>query len=408
MGKLSHANLSGDRLGITDDNGVATFDWIPSDLKRAVTFLIRSEEYHCPNTPHYANGATTTDLETTVWNLCTVQGQVRHADGTPASGIRLQGEGRGATNHYYRGHTSTKSDGTFEMKIYPDQDTIIAITDEKFAAPSAVGINLKEGGVLDNVKFELSKGFTVTGLFTQGAKQTPVAKETATLIQQGPNGSELVRWSESDKSGRYRFRVGPGDYQLRLLDDKMMPITVAGEDLVFDSHVERLARGLFTGKVVDQAGKPLKAEIHGESINAPGHAGLVFKSTESGDFVTERWNDQMRLFAFDPISRLAAVEQIEADTESITLKLAPAASLRGLVKDENGNPLKNVAVTANSNAISAIRLSTLTDADGNFSFPAVTPKMKWHVSASTEASSQSRDIDAQGAKEYQVEAFTMP
>jgi hypothetical protein len=236
IGKLTRVNLSGDRFEQTDANGVATFDWIPHDLKGSVTFLLRDDRFHCPSTPVYVNGASSADLETTVWRLCTVRGQVADDDGTPAAGIRLQGEGRGATAHYYRGYTSTKSDGTFEMKIYPDQETIIAITDENFAAKSAEDIKLKEGAVLENVNFKLSRGCVVSGRLTQGKKKSPALKKKATLIQQGPNGGELVRWSESDKNGKYRFRVGPGDYQLRLLDGKMMPITVADEDLEFDSH----------------------------------------------------------------------------------------------------------------------------------------------------------------------------
>ena len=407
VGKVSYANLSGDELGLTDANGIATFDWIPHDLKGAVTFLIRDKRFHCPTPPHYASGATSTDLEAIVWNLCTVRGKVQHEDGSPAAGIRLQGEGRGATNHYYRGHTSTKSDGTFELKLYPDQDTIIAITDERFAAKSAENIKLKEGEVLENVDFELSTGFTVSGLFTKGESKAPAVKQTATLIQQGPNGSQLVRWSESDKNGRYQFRVGPGTYELRLLDDSMMPINVSKEDLVFNSHVVRLPRGLFTGKVTDQDGKPLKAEIRGESIGAAGHAGLVFKSTESGEFVTERWNDQMRLLAIDTVGRLAAFEQIEAETESLTFILVPAASLKGSVKDEDGNPVRGVAMTARSNALGQIYLTTQTDADGNFSFPAVTTKMTWSVSASTEANSQSKDVDVQEAKEFEIEDFVV-
>ena len=404
-GKVSYANLSADQLGKTDANGIATFDWIPSDLQGAVTFLIRDKRFHCPATPHYVSGANGTDLEAIVWSLCTVRGKVLHEDGSPAAGIRLQGEGRGATNHYYRGHTSTKSDGTFEMNIYPDQDTIIAITDEKFAAASAIDIKLKEGAVLENIDFQLSRGFLVSGLLTKGANKSPAAKQTATLIQEGPNGSELVRWSESDKNGKYRFRVGPGNYQLRLLDDKMMPITVKDEDLEIDSHVDRLPRGTLAGKVMDAAGKPLKADIYGESIGAAGHAGLVFKSIEDGSFVTERWNDKMQLLAIDGVNRLATVEQIEADTETLTLKLHPAASISGLVNDENGKPLKNVAVSASSNAVRGIQLSTQTDADGKFSFPALPLEMTWHVTVSTGGDSQSKDVEVQEAKEYQIEEF---
>ncbi|MDX1926362.1 MAG: carboxypeptidase regulatory-like domain-containing protein [Pirellulaceae bacterium] len=404
-GKVSYANLSADQLGKTDANGIATFDWIPTDLERGITFSISDQRFHCPAAPYFLPNTPNTDLEAIVWKLCTVRGKVLHEDGTPAAGIRLQGEGRGATNDYYRGHTSTKSDGTFELQIYPDQDTIIAITDEKFAAASATGIKLKEEAVLENVDFHLSRGFLVAGSLTQGPKNSPAAKQTATLIQQGPNGSQLVRWSESDKNGKYRFRVGPGDYQLRLLDDKMLSITVKDKDLEFDAHIDRLPRGTLSGKVTDSAGKPLKAEIYGESIGAAGHAGLVFKSTEDGTFVTERWNDKMQLLAIDVVNRLAIVVNIEAETETLALELEPAASISGIVKDENGKPLKNVAVNASSNAVRRIQLTTQTDEAGKFSFPALPPEMNWRVTMSTAGDSQSKEVDIQEAKEYQLEDF---
>ena len=76
----------------------------------------------------------------------------------------------------------------------------------------------------------------------------------------------------------------------------------------------------------------------------------------------------MQLLAIDTVGRLAAFEQIEADTESLIFILVPAASLKGSVKDEDGNPVKGVAMTARSNALGQIYLTTQTDADGNFRF----------------------------------------
>ena len=184
-----------------------------------------------------------------------------------------------------------------------------------------------------------------------------------------------------------------------------MSITVKGEDLEFDAHVDRLPRGTLSGKVTDSAGKPLKAEIYGESIGAAGHAGLVFKSTEDGTFATERWNDRMQLLAIDVLNRLATVARIDAETETLTLELQPAASISGIVKDPNGKPLKNVTVNASSNAVRKIQLATLTDDAGKFSFPALPPKMTWHVTVSTVGESQSKDVDVQEAKEYQIDDF---
>ena len=64
-------------------------------------------------------------------------------------------------------------------------------------------------------------------------------------------------------------------------------------------------------------------------------------------------------------------------------------------------------MTARSNALGQIYLTAQTDAVGNFSFPAVTTKMIWSVSASTEANSQSKDVYVQEAKEFEIEDFVV-
>ncbi len=116
----------------------------------------------------------------------------------------------------------------------------------------------------------------------------------------------------------------------------------------------------------------------------------------------------MQLFAFDPVKKLATFEQIEADTETTTLQLKPAASIKGQVRDDAGNPRRNVAINASSNALGQVHLTTQTDAAGNFEFPAVTLKMNWYVTVLTEGNSQSKDINVQEAKDYPLEAFLIP
>ena len=121
-GKLSYANVGGALIRESNAEGRARFDWLPQDLDRAVTMLPYHEDYHCPQPPSLQLGEETDKLTLTLLRNAIVRGTVTYPDGTPAAGIRLQGEGRGATNFYFRGYTVTDEMGQYELKIYPNQE----------------------------------------------------------------------------------------------------------------------------------------------------------------------------------------------------------------------------------------------------------------------------------------------
>ncbi len=81
------------------------------------------------------------------------------------------------------------------------------LTDEQYAAKSLDIPATVEGKLLEKMDITLDRGFVVSGKLTLGEERRPAVNQTATLVQQGENGSALVRWSQSDKIGRYRFRV---------------------------------------------------------------------------------------------------------------------------------------------------------------------------------------------------------
>lgn len=58
----------------------------------------------------------------------------------------------------FRGYTRSNSKGDYEIDIYPNQETILAITDDRYAAKSATDIELKPGGELNDVDFTLDFG----------------------------------------------------------------------------------------------------------------------------------------------------------------------------------------------------------------------------------------------------------
>ncbi|MEZ6059789.1 MAG: carboxypeptidase-like regulatory domain-containing protein [Planctomycetaceae bacterium] len=378
-GKLSYINLSGmPDVAISDDSGIAAVPWLPIDLARNVAFIIHHPKYHCPQPPYFESEAS--DLTAHVLRVATIRGMVTRTDGTPVAGVHLQGEGRGNTNRYFRGHTMTRKDGTYEIDVYPDQSTIIAVTDNAHAAESRMDILLKEGESLDDADFVVSEGTLIHGTITLGKDREPVVGDNATLLQSS-GGTDLVRWSFTDEKGRYRFRVGPGNYTLRLPNSESRPeiaVRVTNEaEIVHDGHSDRKDRVTLTGAAVGEDGEPLAGcEVHGESIAALGHAGFRTKTGADGRFSTERWSDRMVVYALHSEKGLAGFVRITEDTADVTLTLVPAGSATGRIVDDQGKPVAAARVVLNvevdlPEAGNGISLTTLSDENGNYSFDGI-------------------------------------
>jgi hypothetical protein len=226
-----HPSFSLER--VTDEKGLATFDFLPTSLMGNVSMLCSSDEWHQQKDPSWSAALASDDqpavLETTLLRRAKVSGIVLHADGKPAGGILLQAEGRGKTNHYFRDSRRTRADGTFEFALYPEQGYLIAVVENNWAAPSHRGLIAREGEDRSDVFFTLGKGTRVHGTVFNSATGQPLAGKTVTVIEQGeaiPDASiqgpwpldsaveQLVRWTETDAEGRYAMRLGPGTYEI--------------------------------------------------------------------------------------------------------------------------------------------------------------------------------------------------
>ena len=388
---------------------MAKLDWIPKDGERNVTFLVRHPKYHCPIRPKCIPGsAEDKTLVTNVLALATVSGRVTFADGRPASGIRIQGEGRGASNQYFRGHTSTQEDGTYSLDIYPDQSTILAVTDDQFGAESITSIRLTEGKKRNGQDFVLGGGTVIHGIATVGNEARPTAGQNATLIQKA-DGSSLVRWSTTDRDGRYHFIVGPGVYELTLPNaEETLTVTVDNQgEIVHDTHADRLARGAFSGKIVDEQGNPVgDTLVLGES-DVRGHAGFKSNGDEEGQFVTERWNDDMVVYAYQNAARKAGFAEVSATDQEVSLAIRDAASVVGMVVDEKGKPQANLRMQILlklPNLDRGISFFSLTDEKGQFEFPAVAVGTRCTIYASTApVAVKAPEIKIEAAKEYKLD-----
>jgi hypothetical protein len=352
-GKIGYANVDGDAvlkpfLLRADRQGVATCDWIPKGLKNGVTFLCASRGYHLPQPPHFDPAQPNAPLTARLLRTVRVEGKVTFPDDKPAAGILIQAEGRGKTSHYCRTLARTRADGTYALALYPEQYYIVAVTDDNWAAPSYTGFNVVENQPQKALDFRLGPGTLIQGKLTVGRDNKPAAKQTITLFQHfhvpaagGGGGSghdiDLVRWAETDKDGKYRLRVGSGEYKIWGPETAHVGFTVKSEKKIErDFHVPRLPRGPLRGVVINKAdGKPVAgAVVYGESVGAAGHAPFRALADAKGRFEGERWRDSMRIYAHNADRTLTGSVTIAEEDEVVKILVAPVA--RGKTSPSGG------------------------------------------------------------------------
>jgi hypothetical protein len=350
-GKMHEANLSGcpsqPRLAPrTDSRGEVIFDWLPGDLAGGVSFLAVSAEYHQPEDPYLERAQKNPRLTGRVYRKVPAGGKVKLPDGRPAGGVLLQAEGRGNTNHYFRGYARTTADGSYAFQLNPDQTYIVAVIDKQWAAPSRLGIAVKEGQRVKDLDFRLGKGTLLEGRATLGRDKKPMAKQGIDLVEQAPGTkAQLWRWAETDAGGRYRMRLGRGTYQLSGPDQEQQELVV-GDDLRIerDFALLRAPVGPLRGVMVTRAGgRPVVgAAVWGESADPSGRGGFQAVTDDQGRFAVERWHARAWVYARSPDGRLAGLAALTADDAEVKVPLRPAATLAGRLVGKSGKPLPEV------------------------------------------------------------------
>ncbi|HZU39075.1 MAG TPA: hypothetical protein VFA18_24330 [Gemmataceae bacterium] len=380
-GKLSYASISGLSLvpGFalrSNREGMACCEWMPSRLQGCVTFLCNNADYSLPEPPYFDPAQRVSRLTARLLRNGVVEGAVRLPDGKPAPGILVQAEGRGKTYRYCRRFARSGADGTYAMQLSPEQSYIVAVLDDRWAAPSHVGLEIREGMRRTGVNFNLNRGTLIEGTFTVGRDDKPARRQAITLIQEdepqaGGGASRqlgLVRWATTDQDGRYKIRVGKGTYKISGLETGAVSLQV-GEQARMERnfHADRLPRGLLKGRITDSGGKPIAhAHIWGESINQPSHAGFQAVADRKGYFQTERWRDAMNLYARSPDGSLAGLMIIKDDDDNVQLSLSPAITVQGRIVD-HGKPQEGVNIACRLDSTQGMHpLRERTDAAGRF------------------------------------------
>ena len=409
-GKLADVNLSGLAAmkyvsSRTGADGLAVFEWLPTDMEGGVTIRYDGTEYYLSGQAYQGTILPYQTLTAKLLPMTPIGGKVTLPDGKPAAGVLLQAEGSGDSGSYCRGVARTKADGSYSMLVYPNHTYIIAVTDESWAAPSNTGVFVGEDAPREHLDFRLAKGTVIHGRVTVGPDDKPAAKQSVTLIEQWSDGVvapnqgktvELVRWAETGADGRYEFRVGPGLYRINAgtqLDREGL-IVKEEETITKDFHLDRpdddldakLLKGVVLAETVD--GKPVGGAIlRGEPARFDGHTGFAAVADEKGRFELQRRAVKMSVYARNPEGTLSALVSIGEDDEEAKVVLSIAGKLKGRVIDKAGKPVAGVRILCGlrigpeEKPFSRTDVYTQTDDAGRFIVAGVIPGAQCRVSA---------------------------
>ena len=368
-GKLYSVNLSGSAARArTDERGVATFDWFPSDVAEGTSFALATTSYSLVKWPILEAGKLDAVVLARLVRFMPISGKVTRPDGSPAAGILIFAEGVGPAYPAGSSRARTAADGSYKMALPANQSYMLCVNDPEWAATSRSGVIIREGQPHPDVDFRLETGSVIRGRVTAGPASRPAPGVAVMLSEQGPAvpGGTLInqpenlidgatRIADTDSDGRYAFRVAAGNYGLigprePGSDIASEPLKVEeGQDFQRDFQLERLVRPMRSVRGVVRAEKPdgspiVDAIVVAEPIGAriSPTRGLA---DDKGRFELHRAFEAGLVYARDPAGMLAGYVTVDEDDDAeLVIVAGPAATARGRVVDGSGKPYRGVRV----------------------------------------------------------------
>ncbi len=383
----------------TNGAGVATFDFLPRDHQRGMTFWPRIEHnrWYFPERANLDWESPDRNVTVRARRTISVSGFVRHANGSPAAGIRVAAYGGTYAFDGFHHNIDCDTEGRWSMNVYPDGYYIFAVRDKSWAAKAHAGIIIREGQAgPQDLDFTLYPAVRVHGVVRIAGIPAAPSRGYIMLQQQSPNyydlpeASRLPNPQDSNRAissfiqettsvnedGTYQFYVGAGDFIIWSPDQKTQEFTITDQPSVqFDFDLDAPLSIVTKGKVV-YASNPMQmvvgAKVTGRSAEL--RRGDLFAVTNSdGEFELQRDNVATVVHAASPDGKHAGVTKLNPGEEEFVLPIAPTCAAFGQLISEDGELLAGRAIEYGIELKSdrgtmswLVHTSTLTDDQGYF------------------------------------------
>lgn len=358
---LNLLTISWQFKSVTNDEGIATFDWMPTWQQDNVVFWQLSTEYE--RIRRIYNPATDdSQLELRLQRLVPIRGRVVDAAGNPMQGIEINASGVDYSPDEFFTLVATDANGEYEIKAAPNKLYLLTVVDENWGAEARTGFAVYPDQPVENMDFQLREGTKLSGRLIDETTGKPLANRIVTVIQKGsmldqlpdvsiPNPENslrlsvqptIPRWVETNSEGEYEFALGDGTYTIRLPDPlRIKDVEIAGEpsiEMAFSRKSQEKKRllGLVTRK---RDGAPVEnAELYAiaENVN---QLRWQAKTDQSGNFLVMREPADTVVRAYSADGKLSGFAEFGADRDNVIVELEPVGRASGRIVSKEGEPL---------------------------------------------------------------------
>jgi hypothetical protein len=383
----------------TDAEGIAHFDDLPASMER-LAFSILDDRTALRRFDWNSRKNPDPIIDIAIPRAVKMSGRVRFVDGGAAPEIVVEALGSGGPKMspcYSR--AISRRDGAFAINVQPDQTYRVLIDDRKWAAGALEGIVVSRGKPIDNLTLTLRHPTQVSGRVALGRAHRPMVDQEVVLEE---NSQQQMRFESAsrrydppfrsrsvttDRSGEYRFEVGPGRYTVRgPLSSGRKQFSVSNQsEVIFDFAVTRPATGPVSLAVVDAAsGRPVPHATISGLGNARRTEEPEVSTDESGLFHGQRSLTRTLLVALSPNKRLAGLLEIGPDESAATIQLQPVGrAVAKVVNSTTHAPFANAVIhyTACAPLPAGCSGNVVTDEQGNLKLDSLIPAVKYDLQA---------------------------
>ncbi|WP_417735024.1 thioredoxin domain-containing protein [Rosistilla oblonga] len=399
----------------TDASGAASFAWMPQWQTAPITLWSRAEGFaqtRAVYDPAEGDG----ELKVTLDRLVSVRGKVLDASGKPAPGITIDASGQGYGRVRGRDRTTSATDGTFELRVPPEQLYMLTIADDAWVADAIPSLAVNAGKSIEGIVLKLRKPTRLTGRLRAGPSGHALENQTVIVYQYGDaldaiEGATIanpmnlriyvrpliVKNTRTDNEGRYEFLLGNGSYDIRPpRQEKSEKFEISGEQtLAIDLTSEIVTKSTLTGHVHTGEDKhPLAdARIVGVTQRFSGQDWQATTDKE-GVFIVERTGEPSYVYASSADNSLAAIAILPGDQNTLQLSLEKTGTVEGiLLQTDSQKPASDtkiaygIQVPDENKRTWSYRFggSTVTDSEGRFKLEGLVPGWEYQLNLEPQA-----------------------